>query len=54
MAETTAYIGLGSNLGDRNKHINRALEMLGRAESVGIGSVSDIIETEALGSVVHS
>jgi len=50
MAETTAYIGLGSNLGDRKEHIDCALEMLGRDESVGLGSVSDIIETEALGS----
>ncbi|HEC02903.1 MAG TPA: 2-amino-4-hydroxy-6-hydroxymethyldihydropteridine diphosphokinase [Phycisphaerales bacterium] len=50
MAETTAYIGLGSNLGDRNNHIDCALEMLGRAQSVRLGRVSDIIETEALGS----
>ncbi|MHC4569423.1 MAG: 2-amino-4-hydroxy-6-hydroxymethyldihydropteridine diphosphokinase [Planctomycetota bacterium] len=50
MAQTTAYIGLGSNLGDRKNYIGRALEMLAEAESVELGRVSDVVETEALGS----
>ncbi len=50
MVQTTAYIGLGSNLGDRKNYIDRALEMLGQAESVELGRVSDIIQTEALGN----
>ena len=43
---TTAYIGLGSNLGDRNRHIDKALKML--AEKVEIAGVSQLIETEPL------
>lgn len=50
MAETTAYIGMGGNLGDRKSYIDRALEMLSKAESVKLERTSDIIETEALGN----
>jgi 2-amino-4-hydroxy-6-hydroxymethyldihydropteridine diphosphokinase len=48
MAETTAYIGLGSNLGDRRANIDGALNMLAEAEQIELGRVSDIIETAAL------
>jgi len=48
MAEKTAYIGLGSNLGDRKNYIESALKMLGGAEQIELASVSDIIETAAL------
>lgn len=50
MAETTAYIGLGGNLGDRRSNIGRALEMLAQTESVKLERSSEIIETEALGN----
>jgi 2-amino-4-hydroxy-6-hydroxymethyldihydropteridine diphosphokinase len=50
MAETTAYIGLGGNLGDRKSNIDRALEMLDQNESVELERTSDIVETEALGN----
>jgi 2-amino-4-hydroxy-6-hydroxymethyldihydropteridine diphosphokinase len=50
MAETTAYIGLGSNLGDRKGNIDKALEMLAETEKIELGRVSDIIETAALAS----
>jgi deoxyguanosine kinase len=50
MAEyTTAYIGLGSNLGDRGKSIKSAVEMLAETENVKVLRVSDILETAPLG-----
>ena len=45
----TAYIGLGSNLGDREKSIKSALEMLGETEHTEMLRASDIIETTPLG-----
>jgi 2-amino-4-hydroxy-6-hydroxymethyldihydropteridine diphosphokinase len=48
---TTAYIGLGSNLGDRKRYINSALKMLAQTEQVEITRVSDIIETTPLGEI---
>lgn len=48
MAEKTAYIGLGSNLGDRKNYIDKALKMLAGAEQIELARVSDIIETAAL------
>ena len=46
----TAYIGLGSNLGDRKNYIDEALKRLGEAEHVKLAKVSDIVETVALAS----
>ena len=45
----TAYIGLGSNLGDRKTSIERALKMLGDTDTVQVARVSDIVETPPLG-----
>jgi len=51
MSETvTAYIGLGSNLGDRKSYIDGAVKRLGEVEHVKLINVSDIIETIALSS----
>jgi 2-amino-4-hydroxy-6-hydroxymethyldihydropteridine diphosphokinase len=50
MVETTAYIGLGSNLGDRKSYIDKALKMIAGAEQVEFCRASDIIETIALSS----
>ena len=51
MAEqTTAYIGLGSNLGDRESCIDKALKLLGEADGVEVCRVSDFTETRPLGS----
>jgi deoxyguanosine kinase len=47
---TTAYIGLGSNLGDRKNYIDQALKRINEAENVKLAGVSDIIETVALSS----
>lgn len=44
---TTAYLGLGSNIGDRRANICRALEFL--AEAVQVESVSTFYETEPWG-----
>ena len=46
---TTAYIGLGSNLGDREASIRRALKLLADTEHIQVSSVSDLIETPPLG-----
>lgn len=47
----TAYIGLGSNLGDREHSIREALRMLGGNGSIEVARVSDIQETAPLGQV---
>ena len=46
---TTAYIGLGSNLGDREGYIRSVLKMLAETEHLEVARVSDIIETAPLG-----
>jgi 2-amino-4-hydroxy-6-hydroxymethyldihydropteridine diphosphokinase len=52
MAKSTiAYIGLGSNLGNRAGYIKRALKMLAETKHIQVSSVSDIIETAPLGGV---
>jgi len=45
---TTAYIGLGSNLGNRNDFINRALKILAETKETEVARISDIIETTPL------
>jgi 2-amino-4-hydroxy-6-hydroxymethyldihydropteridine diphosphokinase len=49
MDEVTAYIGLGSNLGDRKQNILRALSMLSDSRGVQLGSVSTFLETDPIG-----
>ena len=50
MAEATiAYIGLGSNLGDREKSISSALKMLAETKEIEVARVTDPNETEPLG-----
>lgn len=44
-----AYIGLGSNLGDKAGNIRQALDMLGRADDVSVLAVSSLYETEPEG-----
>jgi len=47
---TTAYIGLGSNLGeDREASIRTALRMLGEDTDIEVTGVSELYETAALG-----
>lgn len=50
MAEPTiAYIGLGSNLGDRQRSIRDALDLLGKDANIEVTRVSDMKETPPLG-----
>jgi 2-amino-4-hydroxy-6-hydroxymethyldihydropteridine diphosphokinase len=49
MAEVVAYIAMGSNLGDREATLGRAVEMLGRSPGVSVGSVSRLVETDPVG-----
>ena len=46
-----AYIGLGSNLGDRERTLRNALEMLGDEPGVEVVGVSAFRETEPVGVV---
>jgi 2-amino-4-hydroxy-6-hydroxymethyldihydropteridine diphosphokinase len=46
---TTAYIGLGSNLGQRQEYISKALKSLAETNKIEVTQVSDIIETAPLG-----
>ena len=48
-APTIAYIGLGSNEGDRSTTIIRALSLLDSYQGVTMGVVSQLIETNAVG-----
>ncbi len=45
---TTAYIGLGSNLGNREDYINSALKMLAEVSDIEVAHVSELIETTPL------
>jgi 2-amino-4-hydroxy-6-hydroxymethyldihydropteridine diphosphokinase len=45
----TAYLGMGSNLGDRHTQIHKALDLLQRDGSVKILRSSSVYETEPVG-----
>ena len=45
----TAYLGLGSNLGDREALLRRGLELLDEAPGIRVEAVSRFVETEAVG-----
>jgi len=47
----TAFIGIGSNLGDREAHVGRALELLGAEQELEVVAVSQLRETEPVGPV---
>ena len=47
--EVTAYIGLGSNLGDRQQQIHRALQALQTHPRISLTAVSGIFETAPWG-----
>ena len=46
-----AFVGLGSNLGDREKTIARAVELLAESDHVDVVAVSSLRETEPWGPV---
>ena len=47
----TAFIGIGSNLGDRETHLRRALDLLAAEDGIAIVAVSELRETEPVGPV---
>ncbi len=49
----TAFIGIGSNLGDRETNLHQALDLLGAEEEIEIVSVSKLRETDPVGPVVQ-
>jgi deoxyguanosine kinase len=49
----TAYIGLGSNLGDRERTIRTALQMLGSDGKIELTRVSDLKETAPLAQMAQ-
>ena len=48
---TTAYVGLGANLGDRGATIEAALRLLGALTGTTVAAVSTLRETEPVGNV---
>lgn len=44
-----AYLGLGSNIGDKKENIDNAVEMLRKNEKVKIKKISSYYETEPVG-----
>jgi 2-amino-4-hydroxy-6-hydroxymethyldihydropteridine diphosphokinase len=51
MKATAAYVGIGSNLGDRETTIARALELLDDPPAVLVAGVATLRETEPVGVV---
>lgn len=47
----TGYLGLGSNVGDRESHLRAAIELLGES-GVAVEAVSAAYETEPVGEVL--
>ena len=45
------YIGIGSNLGDRQLNIDKALEKLRTRKNIQLGEISSVIETSPEGGV---
>jgi 2-amino-4-hydroxy-6-hydroxymethyldihydropteridine diphosphokinase len=48
---TKAFIGIGSNLGEREAYVRRALELLAAEEGIDVVAVSELRETEPVGPV---
>jgi len=45
------YLGLGSNIGDRESYLNRAIDALDAHEQIEVMQVSSFIETQAIGKM---
>ena len=50
MLTTEVFLGLGSNLGDRDAHLNDAIAALGAHDSINITAQSSVLETEPVGN----
>jgi 2-amino-4-hydroxy-6-hydroxymethyldihydropteridine diphosphokinase len=49
--EHKAYVGLGANLGDRQRTIRQAVELLGATQGIEVVGVSTLRETDPVGYV---
>ena len=50
MMTKRVYLGLGSNLGDRDAHLNDAISTLSSHDAINITEQSSVIETEPIGN----
>jgi len=48
-SNVTAYLALGSNIGDREGHLDKAIEMLSKTEGIKVTRVSTFLNTEPVG-----
>ncbi len=51
MAGVRAYLGMGSNLGDRAAHLDFGVEAVGRLPGTRVVAVSSVIETAPVGPI---
>ncbi|NTU94142.1 MAG: 2-amino-4-hydroxy-6-hydroxymethyldihydropteridine diphosphokinase [Chlorobiaceae bacterium] len=51
MSRTTAYIGIGSNVGDRFANLQQAVELLSQAPETTVTAVSRVYMTEPVGDI---
>jgi 2-amino-4-hydroxy-6-hydroxymethyldihydropteridine diphosphokinase len=47
----TAFVGIGSNLGDREAHLRRAIDLISAEDGIEVSGVSEVRETEPWGPV---
>ncbi|TDM07240.1 2-amino-4-hydroxy-6-hydroxymethyldihydropteridine diphosphokinase [Macrococcus lamae] len=50
---TTIYLSLGSNIGDRQQQLERAIDLLSKTEGICVVRLSSIYETSPVGGVVQ-
>jgi 2-amino-4-hydroxy-6-hydroxymethyldihydropteridine diphosphokinase len=50
---TTAFIGIGSNLGRREQNVARAIDLLSAEDGIDVVAVSELRETEPVGPVAQ-
>jgi len=48
-----AFVGIGSNLGDREEHLRRAVELLAAEDAISVLASSQVRETEPVGPVAQ-
>jgi 2-amino-4-hydroxy-6-hydroxymethyldihydropteridine diphosphokinase len=46
---TTAYVGLGSNIGDRRRHLENAIRSLDQTPGIKVSRVARLYETDPIG-----
>ena len=49
----TAFVGIGSNLGDRETNLRRAIELLSAEDGIEVVALSELRETDPVGSVAQ-